>query len=64
MHVKNRRKAMVTLTKYLVPATDPGRFDLKLFSTTVTKIVPGTMRATATPDQPKSHQARGRSARR
>ena len=30
----NRRKAQVTLTKHLVPASDPGRFDLKLTSST------------------------------
>ncbi len=28
----NKRKAQVTLTKHLVPASDPGRFDLKLSS--------------------------------
>jgi hypothetical protein len=30
----NRRKAQVTLVKHLVPAFDPGRFDLKLTSST------------------------------
>ena len=28
----NKRKARITLTKQLVPASDPGRFDLKLRS--------------------------------
>jgi trimeric autotransporter adhesin len=32
--ITNKRKAQVTLTKHLVPASDPGRFDLKLSSNT------------------------------
>jgi FG-GAP repeat/Prealbumin-like fold domain len=35
----NKRKAQVTLTKHLVPASDPGRFDLKLTSGTLTRVV-------------------------
>ena len=33
--ITNRRKAKITLTKHLVPAYDPGRFDLKVGSTVV-----------------------------
>jgi len=35
----NRRKAQVTLTKHLVPTSDPGRFDLKLTSSTLVRVV-------------------------
>jgi hypothetical protein len=35
----NKRKAQVTLTKHLVPASDPGRFDLKLTSSTLVRVV-------------------------
>ena len=35
----NKRKAQVTLTKHLVPASDPGRFDLKLSSSSQVKVV-------------------------
>ena len=35
----NRHKAQVTLTKDLVPSSDPGRFDLKLISNTQVKLV-------------------------
>ena len=31
----NRRKATITLTKHLLPAADPGRFDLKVARTVV-----------------------------
>jgi hypothetical protein len=34
----NKRKAQVTLVKHLVPASDPGRFDLKLTSGTLTRV--------------------------
>ena len=33
--ITNRRKAKITLTKHLVPANDPGRFDLRVGSTVV-----------------------------
>jgi hypothetical protein len=35
----NKRKATVTLTKHLVPASDPGRFDLKLTSSSGVRVV-------------------------
>ena len=35
----NRRKAQVTLVKHLVPASDPGRFDLKLTSSNGVRVV-------------------------
>ncbi len=35
----NRHKAQVTLTKHLVPSSDPGRFDLKLSSSSQVKLV-------------------------
>ena len=35
----NKRKAQVTLTKHLVPASDPGRFDLKLISGVLVRVV-------------------------
>jgi hypothetical protein len=37
--ITNKRKAQVTLTKRLVPSSDPGRFDLKLSSSSQTKVV-------------------------
>ena len=35
----NKRKAQVTLRKHLVPVSDPGRFDLKLSSSSQVKVV-------------------------
>ena len=35
----NKRKAQVTLAKHLVPASDPGRFDLKLTSSNGVRVV-------------------------
>jgi hypothetical protein len=35
----NKRKAQVTLTKHLVPSSDPGRFDLKLTSSSGVRMV-------------------------
>jgi hypothetical protein len=35
----NKRKAQVTLTKHLVPSSDPGRFDLKLSSGALVRVV-------------------------
>ena len=35
----NKRKTQVTLTKHLVPGSDPGRFDLKLTSGTGVRVV-------------------------
>ena len=35
----NKRKAQVTLSKHLVPASDSGRFDLKLTSSTLVRVV-------------------------
>jgi hypothetical protein len=35
----NKRKAQVTLAKHLVPASDSGRFDLKLTSGTLVRVV-------------------------
>jgi len=33
--ITNRRKATITMTKHLVPSSDPGRFDLKIGGTVV-----------------------------